>query len=257
MTQRNSPSYIPRPTPHIPQSLIKEGQYWELDPELVLSQGSSTELLRSHKLMEGLFGNCYLKEMGLNPEARGADSLKGHGTRVAIFSLLLNEELRRRKSTLVADSRVLATSAILHDIGKLDPEILSVVMYPGLISQDDAVAWTLIKRHPAVGRGVSATMPWVSEEERAKIAAVIFNHHERQDGNGYHKTHPSQIPPEAQIITAADTIDVMLGKRPYSQPASTDQVVAELERCKGQFNQEVASAAKSMRPGSGDFVYYN
>lgn len=240
----------------IPPGLTAEEQYWSLDPELVLTQSSTREMLRSHTLMEGLFQNGFLREMGLNPNVRGAESLKGHGTRVAIFSLLLNEELRKSKSSTIVDTRALATAAILHDIGKLDPEILSVVMYPGIIAKNDAVAWTLIKRHPGVGRGVSTAMPEFCEAERMKVAKAIYSHHERQDGKGYHHTQLSNIPPEAQIITVADTIDVMLGRRPYKEPATTDQVIAELERCKGQFNQEIADAAKSIRPSSGDFVHY-
>lgn len=250
------PSYIPKPASIIPPGLAAEEQYWSFHPELVLTQSSTEKLLKSHKLMEELFQNGFLKEMGLNPNARGAESLKGHGTRVAIFSLLINEELRRKKSTIVADTRILASAAILHDIGKLDPEILSVVMYPGIIAQNDAVAWTLIKRHPTVGHVVSTSMPKLCEDERIKVAKSIYSHHERQDGKGYHRTHLSNIPPEAQIITAADTMDVMLGKRPYKEPSTTDEVIAELERCKGQFNQEVANAAKNIRPPSGDFVYY-
>jgi HD-GYP domain-containing protein (c-di-GMP phosphodiesterase class II) len=256
MSQCKTPSYIPDPAFFIPESLHLEDRFWEMDPDLVLNKDSAQEFLRSHQLMEGLFQSEFLREMGLNPELRGSESLKGHGTRVAIFSLLINEELRKGNSELTTDTRTLASAAILHDIGKLDPEIHDVVMDPGTISKDDAIAWTLIKRHPSVGHGVTLAMPELDNKERGKVAKSIYYHHERQDGMGYHRTSVVDVPPEAQIITVADAIDVMLGKRPYKTPATTREVMTELQDCRGQFNQDIVRAAKSIRPNSGDYLKY-
>ena len=256
MPQCKTPSYIPDPAFFIPESLNSEDQFWSMHPNLVLNKKSAQEFLRSHQLMEGLFNNGFLREMGLNPELTGSESLKGHGTRVAIFSLLINEELRKGNSELVADTRILASAAILHDIGKLDPEIHSVVMDPDKISKNDAIAWTLIKRHPSVGHGVTISMSELDETERGQVAHSIFYHHERQDGRGYHRSSVAEVPPEAQIITVADAIDVMMGKRPYQTPIGASEVITELEQCKGQFNQDIVRAAKSIRPGSDDFLKY-
>ena len=255
MSILSRPSYFPKSS-IAPPRLCAEGKHWTLDPELVLSEESALEITRSHQLMEELLESGTLNTLGLDPKLSGLGSLKGHSTRVAILSLLINEQLMKEKSEMAGDTRILAASAILHDIGKLNPEIHSVVMVPDKISRDEAVAWTIIKRHPSVGRDVAMAMPGLSYDEREKVADTIYKHHERQDGRGYHNTPVSDIPKEAQIISAADTMDVMLGKRPYKSSSTTDEVIAELERCTGQFNQEVASAAKKLRPSSGDFVHY-
>lgn len=255
MSHLSRPSYFPK-TSIAPPSLREEEKHWSLDPELILSDGSARELSRSHGLMNRLLESDLPESMGLDPGLSGLGSLKGHGTRVAILSLLINEELHREKSAMVADTRILATAALLHDIGKLNPEIHDIVMFPGKIARNDPVAWTIIKRHPTVGRDVAMVMPGLAEIERDRIADAIYKHHERQDGNGYHHTHISEVPHEAQIISAADAMDVMLGKRPYKEPLPTDAVIAELQRCKGQFNQEIAGAAIKIRPTSGDYVFH-
>lgn len=256
MSESKRPSYFPSKTSYIPPSLKEEEKFWSLDPELVLSEDSSFEMLRSHQLMEGLLHSGLLERLGLSQKLIGFNTLKAHETRVAILSLLINQELKRRRCQLVADTRILASSALFHDMGKLEPEIHDVVMYPGVIGKDQKSAWDAIKRHPDVGHNVVHAMLEFSQDERLRVAEAVYKHHERKDGTGYHHIPFPNIPPEAQIISVADAMDVMMGKRPYREPSTTEQVIAELDRCSDQFNPEISVVIKNLLPSSGDFIRY-
>jgi len=256
MSALSRPSYFPKQVSSIPVSLKGEDRYWSLNPEMVLSEESAKEMIRSHDLMERLFGSNIPEMLGLSTKLSGFESLKGHGTRVAILSLFINEALKAANSGIVADTRILATSALLHDIGKLDPAIHDVIMLPGLIGKDQKDAWKTIRRHPGVGRNVVQTMLELERAERLRVADVIYKHHERKDGRGYHNIPFESIPSESQIITVADTMDVMMGNRPYKKATPTDEVLAELDRCSNQFNPTLTEAVKSIRPSNGDFIQY-
>lgn len=253
MAQISRPSYFPKTT-IVPPGLSEEDKHWSIDPELMLTDEAARELARSRQLLERLLDSSVLESMGLSSKLSGVETLKGHGTRVAVFSLLTNKRLEDEGSPLAADNRILATAAMLHDIGKLEPTIHDIVMYPGKIARDDPVAWTIIKRHPAVGHEVAMAMPGVDPEERYRIAEAIYQHHERQDGGGYYNIPISEVSNEAQIIAVTDAADVMMGTRPYKKPFSAERMIAELNRCPDQFSQEVASSFKSLRPSSGNYL---
>ena len=259
MTERRTPSYIPPdPTLRINQDLFEEEKVYSFDPELVLDPELAKEFLEADQLMEQLFQNCYFEQRGLRvgPKIYGRDAMKGHGKRVSIRSLSIYQELQKRREALAVDVRALTYGALFHDIGKFKPEIHCVVMFPGKIAPDCPLSWPIIKQHPRVGHDVTLDMPGLSEQERRRIAQVILYHHERQDGQGYEYKHPSEIPFESQIITVADAMDVITGKRPYQERRTSLEAIAELERCPNQFNQNIVAAVKRTLPSSGEIIQY-
>jgi len=254
MPESRRPSYFPEQVVSVPANLEKEEQFWSLDPELVLTEKSANEMLRSYELMEGLLQSGVLERLGLNPNLSGFNSLKAHATKVAILSLLINDELRRQSSTVAANTRVFASAALFHDLGKLDPKIHDVIMTPGIIRKDEKDAWDTIRQHPRIGHDVVHAMEEFSRAERLRVAEAIYKHHERKDGKGYYHVPFPNIPLESQIITVADTMDAIMAKRPYKEAGTTDLVMNELERCSGkQFNPDMPTAVINIRPSSGDF----
>jgi HD-GYP domain-containing protein (c-di-GMP phosphodiesterase class II) len=255
------PSFFPQQLAVVPSTLQEEQRYWSLHPDLVLSPESAHEMVRSYELMEEFLRSDVPQRVGLSTRLGRLESMRGHGIRVAVFSLFINQELQRIGSEVVADTRILAMAALFHDIGKLNPKIHNVIMSSERIAKTDTKAWDTIRLHPKVGSGAIQDMLEIDSDERERVAEAVHNHHERADGTGYYNTHPSETSIEAKIITVADTMDVMMGKRPYKRksmpPQSIEQVIEELDRCSGhQFDPTIAGATKSLRPPQGEFISY-
>ena len=69
----------------------------------------------------------------------------------------------------------------------------------------------------------------------------IHHHHEHFDGNGYPDGLKSDaIPLGARIIAVVDSYDVMTNERHYHNKKTTDEALAEIQRCSGtQFDPGV------------------
>jgi putative two-component system response regulator len=66
----------------------------------------------------------------------------------------------------------------------------------------------------------------------ARIAAC---HHEKWDGSGYPRgTAGETVPVEARITAIADVFDALSNARHYKAAWSEDQVVEELQACRGR-----------------------
>ncbi len=140
----------------------------------------------------------------------------GHQRRVADLSTAIAGRL----GLDVADRACLATSALLHDIGK--------VTIPNKILHKSAdlspVEFELIKTHVDCGFEIldPVTFP-------GPVSDIVLNHHERLDGSGYPRgVRGSAIPPEARIIAVADTTEAMMFDRPYRPALGWDAAVREL-----------------------------
>jgi HD-GYP domain-containing protein (c-di-GMP phosphodiesterase class II) len=82
---------------------------------------------------------------------------------------------------------------------------------------------------------------------RAALDCVL-HHHERWDGTGYpYGLGGERIPLEARILAVADAYDAMTSVRPYRDPRTHEEALAEVERCSGsQFDPQVARAFLSL-----------
>ena len=250
------PSYLPEDIEDnlILRSLREESKYWSTGKGQRLSKESAKALMHSEALMLDLCQSDTLRYMGMDPNLSGSQSLKGHCIRVAVLSLLINDKLKEFSSFAVANTGTLATAALFHDIGKMKPEINQIIMSPRKIKKDDP-EFEIIKRHTEYGAELALAMPSTdSPKKRIAIAEAIFQHHERNDGTGYHGTPGSKITPEAAIIAVADVIDAMGEPRSYKGPIETPGVMRELKKCRQQFNEEILRIICKIRSISGVFV---
>jgi HD-GYP domain-containing protein (c-di-GMP phosphodiesterase class II) len=130
-------------------------------------------------------------------------------------------------------------AAELHDIGK--------VAIPDAILDKpeplDASEWSFMKRHTVIGERIIEAAPALTD-----VAPIVRASHERIDGTGYPDgLAGDEIPLPARIVAVCDAFDAMRARRPYKDPLSTDEALAELRRCAGaQFDPRIVEAFVSI-----------
>jgi two-component system, cell cycle response regulator len=128
-----------------------------------------------------------------------------------------------------------ARAAELHDVGKIAlPD--AILDKPGAL---DPVEWSFMRRHPLIGERILLAAPALRP-----VARLVRSSHERWDGSGYPDgLSGSEIPLGARVVAVCDAFDAMTTQRPYRQPISEDDAMAELRRCAGtQFDPMVVEA---------------
>ncbi len=168
-----------------------------------------------------------------------------HSVRVAFWA----ESIARTLKIADAEVQLLYWAALLHDIGKiaLPREMLKK---KGPLSQAE---WTYMELHPTIGANlVSAT------KSMSSLAPIVHAHQEKFNGRGYpYGLEGDDIPMGARILAVVDAYDAMTDDRPYREPMSHEQAVAELQRNRGQhFDPEVVDIFYSVLETrvSGDFM---
>lgn len=122
----------------------------------------------------------------------------------------------------------LATSALLHDIGKLQiPE--SILNKPGKLNTEE---WIEIKKHPCYALEM---LQQNKSQLPKRVIQGVYNHHEFFDGTGYPLgLKNKEINIYARVIAIADALDAMTTKRPYrSHELSMTDAIQEVLKCKG------------------------
>lgn len=153
-------------------------------------------------------------------EAR--DGLTGsHLRRVQAYA----ESLARHLALSEEMINEIGYSSILHDVGKLlvPDEILGK---PGKLTDEE---WVEMRRHPAHGSDI------LGDRDFFRMARDIAKcHHERWDGTGYPAgLRGEEIPIAARITSVADVFDALTTRRPYKEPWSDADALAEVRRLSG------------------------
>jgi putative nucleotidyltransferase with HDIG domain len=155
----------------------------------------------------------------------------GHAAQVAAYAVAIAQEMGLPTEQI----ETVRQSGYLHDIGKLAiPEI--ILHKPEQLTDNE---YSFLKGHSDIGADLVATSQGLRH-----LAPFIRHHHERWDGKGYPLgLAGTAIPLEARILCACDAIEAMASDRPYHHALSSDDIVAELQRCAGlQFESEVVDA---------------
>lgn len=154
---------------------------------------------------------------------------RGHSERVALLGGMI-----ARAAGLGEDvAQRYELAGTLHDIGKIGvPD--AVLCKPGKLTDDE---FGLIKRHPRIGYDILKPIPSVRD-----LLPGVLHHHERWDGRGYpDRLEGEEIHPMARALAIADTFDAMSSNRAYRSARSRDEVLAEIEKCRGsQFDPDLA-----------------
>ena len=126
------------------------------------------------------------------------------------------------------EASIIEQAALLHDIGKtaIPPDILNK---PNALTTKE---YEIVKTHTETG--------YKQIMETVKIltisASVAKEHHERLNGEGYHKLSGSDISPYSKLISVADVFDALMSRRSYKEPWDTSKVINYLSEHYEQFD---------------------
>jgi diguanylate cyclase (GGDEF)-like protein/putative nucleotidyltransferase with HDIG domain len=155
---------------------------------------------------------------------------RSHSETVAQLSVAIGERL----GVAAANLERLRMAGLLHDVGKIGVAD-AILQKPGALRPDERKA---MAEHVNIGHAIliSAELPIE--------AGWVLHHHERYDGKGYpERLQAGAIPIEARIIAVADAYETMTGARPYRDPISVDEALAELQAKSGtQFDGRCVQA---------------
>ncbi|HWI74187.1 MAG TPA: HD domain-containing phosphohydrolase [Baekduia sp.] len=141
---------------------------------------------------------------------------------------LLSERLALAVGFSAGEAETLRHAAVLHDVGKIGvPD--RVLLKPGKL---DAEEWAIMKTHAAIGASMLSGSPSPLVQLGEEIART---HHERWDGSGYpNGLRGEEIPLVGRIVAICDVFDALRSRRPYKQPWSLEEALAEITAQRGR-----------------------
>jgi HD-GYP domain-containing protein (c-di-GMP phosphodiesterase class II) len=151
---------------------------------------------------------------------------ENHSVNVAIYSLAMGRRLGFSRNALTE----LATTALLHDIGKskIPSEVLNK---PSTLDDGE---WSLMRQHPRAGVEVVLHLKQLAELN-PRMVIGIFEHHLKNDLSGYPTLfRKKKVSLFGRLIHIADVYDAMTAPRIYRKiPYTPGQTVAIMVNDKG------------------------
>lgn len=169
----------------------------------------------------------------------------GHNYRVALYSLMLAQELGLTYEGLKA----IAQGGIIHDVGKLRiPD--TILNKRGRLTEEERL---IIEEHPVSGYDLCRRLGFMAEE-----LSIIRSHHERWDGKGYpDRLSGDNIPFLARITAVADVYDALTSSRSYREAMSHDEAMRIIISESGRhFDPDCVSAWVRLVDEKLDFIQY-
>ncbi len=154
-----------------------------------------------------------------------------HCISVANYSVLMARQLGFSDQKL----DILATAALLHDIGKIFvPQ--DILTKTSRLTEEE---YRLIQEHTTLGAN------FLKEAGYSPIIAeTVLEHHENIDGSGYPRhLKGDDINEYAKILRLTDSFDAMTSNRPYHASRNAREVLTILLGCSGkEFDTKLLSS---------------
>lgn len=146
-----------------------------------------------------------------------------HVTKISRYCAILGQAAGLRKSA----NTLLFHAAPMHDVGKIGISD-RILLKPSKLTRQE---FELMKTHCEIG----AELLSGHTSDLLRVAKKIaLTHHEKWDGSGYPNGLDKEgIPLAGRITAVCDVFDALTSQRPYKDPWSVDDAVAELKRGKG------------------------
>jgi HD-GYP domain-containing protein (c-di-GMP phosphodiesterase class II) len=158
-------------------------------------------------------------------------------------STILNKNILEYAKITPLYTRMLGLAAMLHDFGKIEPEIHDLIIKPRNLTDEE---YTIIKKHPRLG----ADLIGYDNEVLKMCWLVALYHHERWDGTGYPEgLKERDIPLAARIVSFADMYSALKNKRAYKEPVENMKQLEEyLKNNKSAFDPVVFETGMRLLP---------
>jgi HD-GYP domain-containing protein (c-di-GMP phosphodiesterase class II) len=162
-------------------------------------------------------------------DIRTADNYTfAHSVNVAVLALTLGISLGLSRSQLTK----VGLGSLLHDLGKVKIPS-SILNKKGKLSADEYLE---IKKHPGFGYEMVKAQDLIP----GSSAMVIYQHHERMNGEGYPEgLRSEQIHLFSRISAVADVYDALVADRPYRLAFPPHKAIEILESSGEQFDLKV------------------
>jgi putative nucleotidyltransferase with HDIG domain len=157
--------------------------------------------------------------------------VSGHSAKVADYASAIATDLGLPQEQIAQ----VRQAGFFHDIGKIG--ISEQVLHkPARLDKQE---YESVKKHAMIGAEFLDTCKGL----RYLVPAIKY-HHEWWNGGGYpHQLVGEQIPLDARILAVCDAVEAMASDRPYHRAMRLEEIIAEINRCKGtQFDPKVAEA---------------
>lgn len=118
-------------------------------------------------------------------------------------------------------------AAPMHDMGKIGiPD--AILKAPRKLTDQE---WDIMKQHAQIGADILLKC---DNPIFIMASEIALCHHEKWDGSGYpNRLSGDAIPESARIVAIADVFDALTMKRPYKDPWSLKDSLAEIKRGSG------------------------
>jgi HD-GYP domain-containing protein (c-di-GMP phosphodiesterase class II) len=159
----------------------------------------------------------------------------GHSTAVADLAARAGEAC----GLPVEDVRALRRAGYVHDLGRVGVSNAIWEKPAGLTIGE----WERVRLHPYYTERILARPPVLKS-----ITAIAALHHERLDGEGYHRGLPAAMQPlPARLLAAADVDQAMITARAHRPALSPDDAAAALrkEATAGRLDRDAVNAVLS------------
>lgn len=148
-----------------------------------------------------------------------------HSVNVAVLALTTAISLGFSRS----DLHKIGMGAFLHDLGKTKIPLSLLNKQDRLLPEEFAE----IKKHPRYGYDLVKFHDLIDSSS----AAVVFQHHERTNGNGYPQNLTGkEIHTFAKICSIVDVYDALVADRPYRPALPPHKALEIIEGAGGEFD---------------------
>lgn len=163
----------------------------------------------------------------------------GHSRRIALYA----EEIARILRLDSQQRKILRTSALLHDFGKIGVRE-AILTKEGTLTHEE---FKHIQGHSDLTQAILNKINF--SRELRQVPLIAASHHEKVDGSGYPSGLVSeQIPPLAKILAVSDVFDALTSKRHYRDRMDFEEVIRVLDQGTGsQFDGEIINAFKRIK----------
>ncbi|HHX87601.1 MAG TPA: HD-GYP domain-containing protein, partial [Firmicutes bacterium] len=151
-----------------------------------------------------------------------------HSANVAVLSLISATAMGFSRSEL----RTVGQGSFLHDLGKslISPSVLNKTEQ--LLPEERQE----IKQHPAYGYDLIKQQPFAD----SVAAKIVYQHHERIDGQGYPEGITGRdIHVYSKICAIADVYDALVSDRPYRPAYPPHRVLEMFQSGEGGYDPEI------------------